>query len=130
MNRAFTFAKPDAAALERQLTVLFRIVHTGSFNVGVQALMLLHQVVTTHEGVTDRFHRALFSKLLDDNVLRSSKHVLFLNLVFKATKVGGLGAVVGAVCVYVCARACVRDHHRWRALSRRRTRTSRACARS
>lgn len=48
-------------------------VHSKNFNVGVQALMLLHKISSKNQIVSDRFYRALYSKLLLPSVMTSSK---------------------------------------------------------
>jgi len=63
---------------------LFRLVHTGSFGVATQALLLLHQLMTSRNSVSDRFYRALYSALLSPELPRSTKGPMFLSLLFKA----------------------------------------------
>lgn len=48
-------------------------VHSKNFNVGVQALMLLHKISSKNQIVSDRFYRALYSKLLLPAAISSSK---------------------------------------------------------
>lgn len=48
-------------------------VHSKSFNVGVQALMLLYQLLTRNNAVSDRLYRALYSVLLSPGLSKSSK---------------------------------------------------------
>lgn len=87
VNRAFPFAKNiDGDEYKKQIDTLFRIVHTGSFATSIQALTLLFQVMSTSRTLSDRFYRALYAKLLDPQLLSTSKHALFLNLIFRALK--------------------------------------------
>lgn len=56
--------------------------HSENFNVGVQALMLLYQITTKNQIASDRFYRALYSKLLTPTAVSSSKVSFFiLNIV-------------------------------------------------
>lgn len=54
-------------------------VHSKNFNVGVQALMLLDKISSKNQIVSDRFYRALYSKLLLPAAMNSSKASEFLN---------------------------------------------------
>lgn len=51
-------------------------VHSKNFNVGVQALMLLYQISSKNQIVSDRFYRAVYAKLLTPAALTSSKVVV------------------------------------------------------
>ncbi|XP_078443907.1 CCAAT-binding factor isoform X2 [Wolffia australiana] len=88
VNRAFPFVASDEAddIIEVQTPVLFRLVHSKNFNIGVQALLLLYQISSKNQILSDRFYRALYSKLLEPAALNSSKHEMFLALLFKALK--------------------------------------------
>lgn len=48
-------------------------VHSKNFNVGVQALLLLDKISSKNQLVSDRFYRALYSKLLLPAAMNSSK---------------------------------------------------------
>jgi len=58
-------------------------VHSKNFNVGVQSLMLLDKISSKNKIVSDRFYRALYSKLLLSSAMNSSKasSILFVDLV-------------------------------------------------
>ncbi|XP_078148825.1 protein SLOW WALKER 2-like isoform X1 [Carex rostrata] len=88
VNRAFPFVSSDEAddILEVQTPILFRLVHSVNFNVGVQALMLLYQISSKNQIASDRFYRALYAKLLSPAALTSSKPELFIGLLTKAMK--------------------------------------------
>ncbi|GAA6047508.1 hypothetical protein JCM3770_005781 [Rhodotorula araucariae] len=86
INRAFPFAKLDDDAFKRRLDTLFRITHTSTFNVSIQALMLIFHVSSAARDVSDRFYRALYTSLHDPRLTHSSKQALYLNLLFRATK--------------------------------------------
>ncbi|CAA6670571.1 unnamed protein product [Spirodela intermedia] len=88
VNRAFPFVASDEAddIIEVQTPILFRLVHSKNFNIGVQALTLLYQISFKNQILSDRFYRALYSKLLVPAALNSSKHEMFLALLFKAMK--------------------------------------------
>lgn len=88
VNRAFPYVSTDEAdvIIEKETRVLFQLVHSKSFNIGVQALMLLYQLLAKNQTVSDRFYRALYSTLLTPALLKSSKTEMFLGLMFKALK--------------------------------------------
>lgn len=52
---------------------MFMQVHSKNFNVGVQSLMLLDKISSKNKIVSDRFYRALYSKLLLSSAMNSSK---------------------------------------------------------
>ena len=87
VNRAYPYCnKVNTASLEGDLKVMFRVVHLSGFNVAVQALMLIHQIMDKGESATDRFYSALYRKVIDPNLATSTKQALFLNLLFKSMK--------------------------------------------
>ncbi|GAA5939753.1 hypothetical protein JCM1841_003797 [Sporobolomyces salmonicolor] len=86
INRAFPFATLDEEAFKKRLDTLFRITHTGTFNVSIQALLLIYNVSSAKRAISDRFYRALYASLHDPRLASSSKQALYLNLVFRATK--------------------------------------------
>ncbi|GAA5981184.1 hypothetical protein JCM11641_003139 [Rhodosporidiobolus odoratus] len=96
INRAFPFAKLDDEAFKRRLDTLFRITHTSTFNVSIQALMLIYHVSAAKKDIADRFYRALYNSLHDPRLTHSSKQALYLNLVFRATKADKDNARVAA----------------------------------
>jgi len=51
-----------------------------------QALMLIEQLTTSKHIAVDRFYRTLYESLLDPRLVASSKHALYLNLLFRAMK--------------------------------------------
>ena len=54
------------------LNVIFQ-VHSQNFNVGIQALMLLDKISSKNQIASDRFYRALYSKLLLPAAMHTSK---------------------------------------------------------
>ncbi|KAH6773344.1 CCAAT-binding factor [Perilla frutescens var. frutescens] len=88
VNRAFPFVSSDEAddVIEVQTPVLFQLVHSKNFNVGVQALMLLDKISSKNQIVSDRFYRALYSKLLLPAAMNSSKEEMFIALLLRAMK--------------------------------------------
>lgn len=88
VNRAFPYVSTDEAdvIIEKETRVLFQLVHSKSFNIGVQALMLLYQLLAKNQTVSDRFYRALYSTLLTPALMKSSKTEMLLGLMFKALK--------------------------------------------
>jgi ribosome biogenesis protein MAK21 len=86
VNRAIPFATADDSTLERHLDTLFKITHSSNFNTSVQALMLIQQLATSKQLAVDRFYRTLYESLLDPRLITSSKHALYLNLLYRAMK--------------------------------------------
>ncbi|KAJ8535794.1 hypothetical protein K7X08_034195 [Anisodus acutangulus] len=88
VNRAFPFVTSDEAddVIQAHTPVLFQLVHSTNFNVGVQALMLLDKISAKNHIVSDRFYRALYAKLLLPAAMNSSKEELFIGLLLRAMK--------------------------------------------
>ncbi|KAK4101774.1 CBF-domain-containing protein [Parathielavia hyrcaniae] len=86
VNRAIPFATAEDSTLEKHLDTLFRITHSSNFNTSVQALMLIQQLAASKQLAVDRFYRTLYESLLDPRLVTSSKHALYLNLLFRAMK--------------------------------------------
>ncbi|KAG7586794.1 CCAAT-binding factor [Arabidopsis thaliana x Arabidopsis arenosa] len=88
VNRAFPYVSTDEAddIIESQTPVLFKLVHSANFNVGVQSLMLLDKISSKNKIVSDRFYRALYSKLLLPSAMNSSKAEMFIGLLLRAMK--------------------------------------------
>jgi ribosome biogenesis protein MAK21 len=68
------------------MNVLFKITHSSNFNTSIQALMLIQQLSTSKHLAEDRFYRTLYESLLDSRLITSSKHAMYLNLLFRALK--------------------------------------------
>ncbi|WCJ36143.1 CCAAT/enhancer-binding protein zeta [Euphorbia peplus] len=75
VNRAFPFVSSTEAddIIEVQTPILFQLVDSNNFNVGVQALILLDKISSKNQIVSDRLYRALYAKLLDPAAMSSSK---------------------------------------------------------
>jgi hypothetical protein len=62
-------------------------VHIAPFSAGLQALMLMFQLMSARDAVSDRFFRALYAVLLTPGPVASgSRSSMFLSLLFKAMK--------------------------------------------
>ncbi|XP_038628048.1 CCAAT/enhancer-binding protein zeta [Tachyglossus aculeatus] len=86
VNRAYPFAQTRDDKVKEQLDTLFRVLHAVNFNTSVQALMLLFQVMDSHQAISDRYYAALYKKLLDPGLALCSKQSMFLNLLYKSVK--------------------------------------------
>ncbi|KAF8011279.1 hypothetical protein BT93_J1784 [Corymbia citriodora subsp. variegata] len=88
VNRAFPYVSSNEAddIVEVQTPLLFQLVHSNNFNVGIQALMLLDKISSKNQIVSDRFYRALYSKLLLPAAMNSSKAELFIGLLLRVMK--------------------------------------------
>lgn len=86
VNRAFPFSGLSAEDFQKHMDSIFRITHSGSFNTSIQALVLIWQVTSSSGIALDRFYRSLYASLNDPRLVRSSKHTIYLNLLFRAIK--------------------------------------------
>ncbi|KAL4252111.1 CBF/MAK21 family protein [Abortiporus biennis] len=109
VNRALPFAKIQDEdgndVFKKHIDTLFLITHTSTFNISLQALMLILQVITTLNSTStpstsstsgnsgnfatslaDRFYRTLYGSLSDPRLSKSNKQAMYLNLLFKALK--------------------------------------------
>ncbi|XP_010033666.2 CCAAT/enhancer-binding protein zeta [Eucalyptus grandis] len=88
VNRAFPYVSNNEADdfVEVQTPLLFRLVHSNNFNVGIQALMLLNKISSKNQIASDRFYRALYSKLLLPTAMNSSKAEMFIGLLLRVMK--------------------------------------------
>lgn len=86
VNRAFPFAKTDDAKFEQQLNMLFEVTHSSNFNTSIQAMTLIQQISATKHYSADRFYRTLYESLLDPRLMTTSKHIMFLNLLYRSLK--------------------------------------------
>ncbi|OWZ10306.1 CCAAT/enhancer-binding protein [Phytophthora megakarya] len=96
VNRAFPYANATSSNFTEEIDSLFQVVHRAHHSTSVQALMLLFQVMSSTNSVSDRFYTALYNKLIDPKVRETSKHTLFLNLIFRAMKADVSPARAGA----------------------------------
>lgn len=102
VNRAFPFAKTDDDRyvslcscdlvdtnwnrFEEQLNTIFEVTHSSNFNTSIQAMALIQQISTTKHYSTDRFYRTLYESLLDPRLIITSKHIMYLNLLYRSLK--------------------------------------------
>lgn len=88
VNRAFPYTEPEKydAGLDSQYDALFRIAHAKSISSATQALSVLLHVSKSNATLSDRFYRALYSRIEDLASTGDSKQALLLNLVFKSMK--------------------------------------------
>ncbi|KAG6819264.1 hypothetical protein H0H93_013579 [Arthromyces matolae] len=102
VNRALPFAKLDAGdnGLNKHIDTLFLITHTSTFNISLQALVLIQQISSaisphaatasssssTSKSIVDRYYRTLYDSLHDVRLATSSKQAMYLNLLFKSIK--------------------------------------------
>ncbi|RAR07683.1 CCAAT/enhancer-binding protein zeta [Stemphylium lycopersici] len=86
VNRAFPFANTDDAKFEEQLNMIFEVTHSSNFNTSIQAMTLIQQISATKHYSADRFYRTLYESLLDPRLMTTSKHIMFLNLLYRSLK--------------------------------------------
>ncbi|GAB1859028.1 CCAAT/enhancer-binding protein zeta [Camponotus japonicus] len=83
VNRAYPFAKIDSKILNEHIDSVYKVVHLGSFNVSLNALNLLHQIIGKDESQANRFYSAFYRKLFDRQIGIASKRAIFLNLLYR-----------------------------------------------
>ncbi|KZT38888.1 CBF-domain-containing protein [Sistotremastrum suecicum HHB10207 ss-3] len=99
LHRALPYAEIDGPLIEKHMDILFRLCHTSTFNISVQALLLVHTVcVAIRKPVSStkpsaaaqnfitRYYRVLYSSLFDPRLATSSKQGLYLNLLLRSMK--------------------------------------------
>ena len=87
-NRAFPYVSDTEidSLIEKHSPKLFRLVHGSNFGTCVQALILLFQLYNTRMSLSDRYYRALYSVLLNQEIVKSNKTPQFLSVLFKSLK--------------------------------------------
>lgn len=80
----------------KHIDTLFLITHTSTFNISLQALVLIQQisaslssspsVSSVSRSIIDRYYRTLYASLQDARLATSSKQAMYLNLLFKSIK--------------------------------------------
>ncbi|KAI6144196.1 ribosome biogenesis protein [Pisolithus tinctorius] len=91
VNRALPFAKLGAtdSSLGKHIDTLFLITHRSTFNISVQALVLIQQISSTlvdqskaspsnseSKSIADRYYRTLYASLYDGRLASSSKQTM------------------------------------------------------
>lgn len=89
----------------KHIDTLFLITHKSTFNISLQALVLLQQisaslsstpspssVSSAAKSIIDRYYRTLYSSLHDPRLASSSKQAMYLNLLFKSIKADAASA--------------------------------------
>ncbi|KDN40347.1 CBF-domain-containing protein [Tilletiaria anomala UBC 951] len=125
VRRAFPFARLGSDIFDKHMATLFRVTHTGSFNISIQALQLIFQVavsatppgeradtdirVSAISSLGDRFYRTLYDSLLDARLATSSKQAMYLNLLFKALKADEDPDRKKAFIKRICQVLCMHD---------------------
>lgn len=79
----------------KHIDTLFFITHNSTFNISLQALVLIQQISAslltskpsaTAKSITDRYYRTLYASLQDSRLATSNKQAMYLNLLFKSIK--------------------------------------------
>ncbi|XP_039254152.2 CCAAT/enhancer-binding protein zeta-like [Styela clava] len=87
VNRAYPYANTEDVKIIEELNVLFRTVHVSSFGTTVQALMLLLQVLSSRDELSDRYYNALYSSLYHVELpICTNRHPMYLNLLYRSMK--------------------------------------------
>lgn len=93
------FTAKENFRLSKHIDTLFLITHKSTFNISLQALVLIQQIAasissqpssssssTISKSIVDRFYRTLYESLHDVRLATSSKQAMYLNLLFKSIK--------------------------------------------
>ena len=72
--------------IDNNLNTLFKLVHVTSFNVSIQALMLLNQVMDSRDDLIHRYYNAMYKKMFELEWRNTAKQTYFLNLLFNSIK--------------------------------------------
>lgn len=85
-NRAYPFTKPeqDDTSYEEHYNALFSVAHAHALGPATQALAFLFQVSQSHSTQSDRFYKALYSRILDAAEAGEPKQAQFLNLLYRS----------------------------------------------
>lgn len=86
VNRAFPFSEMEGEKLQEHVDTIYKVIHIASFNVSLNALSLLHQIVGKDVKQSNRFYCALYKKLLDPQIATTTHQAMFLSLLFKVLK--------------------------------------------
>ena len=70
--------------IDANLNTLFKLVHITPFNISLQALMLLNQVVDSREDILNRYYNALYRRMFALEWQSTAKETFFLNLLFNS----------------------------------------------
>lgn len=89
-------------SINKHIDTLFLITHKSTFNISLQALVLIQQISaslmasstpnasdassSTAKSIADRYYRTLYTSLQDTRLATSSKQAMYLNLFFKSIK--------------------------------------------
>jgi ribosome biogenesis protein MAK21 len=71
---------------EEQLNTIFEVTHSSNFNTSIQAMTLIQQISSSKHISSDRFYRTLYESLLDPRLISTSKHIMYLNLLYRSLK--------------------------------------------
>lgn len=86
VNRAFPFSEMDSKNVEEHVDTIYKVIHVASFNVSLNALSLLHQIVGGDDKQSNRFYCAMYKKLLDAQIANTTYQAVFLSLLYKVLK--------------------------------------------
>lgn len=88
-NRAFPFVSTGVAddTIELLVPMLFQLLHSKNFSIGVLSLMLLDKISSKSQIVSDLFYRTMYSKLILPSIMSISKVKMFIGLVGRASDI-------------------------------------------
>lgn len=88
VNRAFPFTKPeqDDTSYDEYYNALYKVAHAHALSSATNALAFLLQLSDLNTIPSDRFYRAVYSRIMDVASASDSKQPSFLNVVYNAMK--------------------------------------------
>lgn len=89
INRAFPYtnAEENDVDYDKEFDALFKVAHAQSLGSATQALRFLFKVAQARQTVSDRYYRALYSRLSDLCKASETKQAMFINLLVQSMKV-------------------------------------------
>ena len=92
VNKTFPRAQMLGFEITESIDTLYKIVRLSQFNIAIQALALLLQMLDVKsenddDSKADRFYRILYEKILSPEVATTAHGMKFLNVIHKGMKV-------------------------------------------
>ncbi|RWS22974.1 CCAAT/enhancer-binding protein zeta-like protein, partial [Leptotrombidium deliense] len=88
VNRTFPYSKLDSVTFENHVDTFFKVIHFVNFNVAIQVLNLLLNVMDDKKNglLSDRFYCVLYRFLVEIKLDNCSRKAVFLNLLYRSMK--------------------------------------------
>ncbi|KAJ0170455.1 hypothetical protein K1T71_013826 [Dendrolimus kikuchii] len=87
VKRAYPFAdKERLSETPAHIDAIHKLVHLASLNIAVHALALLFHVSDSSKGSSDRYYTALYRKLTNVDIFKTTHSALLFSLIYKSLK--------------------------------------------